>query len=54
MAKGQIATALSVMRAEMESSMAAPVQVRERMRGGNKPLVAGRPSLDSIFNEKKP
>jgi len=49
MAKGQIATALSVMRAEMESAMAAPVQVREKMRGGNKPPVAGRPSLDSIF-----
>jgi hypothetical protein len=49
MSTGQIDTALSVMGAEMESAMAAPVQVRERMRGGNKPPVAGRPPLDSIF-----
>jgi hypothetical protein len=36
MSKGQLNTALSVMRAEMESAMAAPVQVQERMRGGGK------------------
>jgi len=54
MSKGQIDTALSVMSAEMESAMSAPRQVQEKMRSGNKPPVAGKPSLDDIFREKKP
>jgi len=56
MSKGQLNTALSVMRAEMESAMAAPVQVQERMRGGGKsqaPVAAATTSA-AVYVETKP
>ena len=52
MAKGQINTALSVMRAEMESAMAAPKQVKEAMRAGSKTPAAptsARPPIADFF-----
>jgi len=56
MSKGQLNTALNVMRAEMESAMAAPVQVQERMRGGGKsqaPVAAATTSA-AVYVETKP
>ena len=47
MAKGQINTALSVMRAEMESAMAAPKQVKEAMRAGSKTPAAPTRGVDT-------
>jgi len=54
MSKGQLATALSVMRAEMTSAMNAPKQVQEQMRSGTTAPAANpnRPSLDAIFGKK--
>lgn len=56
MSKGQLNTALSVMRAEMESAMAAPVQVQERMRGGGKSQApaAAATTPAAVYVETKP